>query len=1029
MTADSSNDIVENEPVSDLGTPAASLQGTGGDQPSSSILLDGFEALSEGVAIWDRTWRLISSNAVFRERVFENDTRLFSVHRGFQEIFTDLVDHDCFDIPADTDPGQFANDLQEKMASDGNAYLRHRDGRVLQATSSETKQGNFLTELREVTRPHSQDKIGEHVLLEAIEAFDEGFVLYDRDRRLVYANSQYANMLGPHKDVLKPGTPMSEVIQRAMSDGHVTIIRGPAGGPAQIFQTLDELGTLKIDIKVADGTYRVITLTRLKGGGVVATVLDITERFKAERLFTDVVARLPVGVAIESADGRFTHCNEAFAAPFQLSVDEILALSDEQRIEILAHHIATVKGQPVGNDAAAHFSRAAQEQRQTLASMEVSFKDGRHFFVERAVTQDDGRVIVVTDTTALIEAEELSLSVLNDAIQSLDEGLVLYDADLNFSMANREWHRMFFSNIPAPEIGENVVSIMRRLFKADVMCIPEGLEEAAYLEELENTIRTYEKKITLKLANGATLLASAHKTELNGYLVSFMDVTEQLRAEEEQREADMLLRKIVEACPANFLVSRVDDGKIIYCPPASRERFGNIQTTLSFFLKPEDREAYLRALLPTGQLDDYRVQFRRADGSIMEGLTAARVTDYKGEDVIVSSTRDISDQLAMQAELERQRELVHQNEKLSALGELLAGVAHELNNPLSVISGYAQMLQGKISDPIQAGRVDLICQSAERATKIVRTFLSMARRRPARVELCSVNDVLATVLEVSSYGLTSSGTILTSTLDQSVPPVSGDFDQLAQVFSNLITNAKQAVQPLGHAGKLSVRTRFEAGSKRVVVDVEDNGPGIPPHLQKRIFEPFFTTKDVGKGTGVGLAFSHRIVANHDGKLVLKSAPGKGTRFSVKLPAVTDQAEANKARVKEEIAPGNFSVLIVEDDVGVAQLLYDILKEEGYNVTKGVSPREALRKAEAQSYDAILCDYKMPGINGAEFFYALEVIAPEAAQRVGFVTGDTMSDKIQRFFSSTGCPHIEKPIAKEDLLLLLKQIVEQRKKTT
>lgn len=986
------------------------------------------------------------------------------------------------------------------------------------------------------------------LLAEAVEALEEGFVLYDRDKELVFANSRYAEMLGPHRDLLVPGTPMQVIIGQAVGSGHITIVRGPEGGLPAILKVLDETGNLKIEINVADGTQREITLARLNNGGIVATARDITEQrtaearardmlhgaieavdfgialvdddeklafanrkfseigdpagnllrpgrsmrdihadaistglfplptwtpkaeildeldrmirhsakgfsvpnnqgreivgnvyetalegrlltiedvtdqLRAERLFTDAVARLPVGVAIEGADGQFTHCNEAFAAPFRLTAEEILRLSDTDRIGVLSPHIARVGGKDVGDQAARVFAEAIRQQRKTLHPMEVSFRDGRHYLVERAITEDNGRVVVVTDITALKEAESRSLQTLNDAIQSLDEGLVLFDRDLNFVFGNRLYHEMFFSDLPAPAPGENLVAMMDRLIDGEAMLVPEEIGKQDYMNELARLVRIYQKKETIRTGNGRILLASAHQTELDGYLVSFIDITEQRRAEEEQREADLLLRKIVEACPANFLVSRIEDGKIIYCPPASRERFGDIDTTLKFFLSPDDRKRYLDALLPTGSLDDYRVQFRRADGSVMQGLTAARVTDYKGENVIVSSTRDISDLLAMQEELQRQRDIAHQNEKLSALGELLAGVAHELNNPLSIIAGYAQMLEGKLDDPVLSKRVDRIAEAADRSARIVKTFLAMARQRPAAVEPCSLSEIASVALEVAGYGLKANGARIVMELDDTLPLVSGDADQLVQVFTNLIVNAEHALASLGEDAMLTLRARFEADTRQSVIEIHDNGPGIPDQIRARIFEPFFTTKDVGEGTGVGLAFSHRIVDTHGGALEVSSAPGQGTSFFVKLPSLQDAAKEPSPLTADEATVLRKHILVVDDEDSVGELICDLLQNFGCQATLTTSARDAITRLNNETFDAIVSDFKMPGMDGEAFYRELQKIRPDLAKRTGFVTGDSMGKAVNRFLQDSRRPFIEKPISKDELAALLQQLV-------
>ncbi|WP_171241307.1 ATP-binding protein [Ruegeria sp. HKCCA5491] len=525
----------------------------------------------------------------------------------------------------------------------------------------------------------------------------------------------------------------------------------------------------------------------------------------------------------------------------------------------------------------------------------------------------------------------------------------------------------------------------------------------------------------LDTRDGRPVTFSGRKSDAGELLLTLSDQSGRDQIEQAQREADLLVRTIVDASPTPFLVSRVDDGRILYCPPASRERFGQLDTTLGFFLNPEDRQAYLDALLPTGQLDNYPVRFFKQDGSVMQGLTSARVIDFKGENVIVSSTRDMTDYLQMQDELEKQREIAHQNEKLSALGSLLAGVAHELNNPLSIVVGYALMLQDKVDDPVLKRRVERIGQAAERCTRIVRAFLAMARQRPMEIVQCDVGTLVEAALEISGYGLKSSGADVRVELDPNAPCVDADPDQIVQVLTNLVVNAEHAVASLGEQGRVTLRSGTEPKSGHVFIEVDDNGHGIDPAIQSRIFEPFFTTKVAGEGTGVGLAFCHRIVTSHGGRLTVETAPGEGAKFRICLkPASPDQAAPNA----EEAPTSNTSrlkVLSIDDEQDVTELISDILEDAGYEVTTCNDSRDALNLLERDEYDVILSDMTMPGLDGTELLKLIAQQKPECLNRFGFVTGNAMSRKTIEFLKSNNCRYMEKPIAPQDLLRLVDQI--------
>ena len=285
-------------------------------------------------------------------------------------------------------------------------------------------------------------------------------------------------------------------------------------------------------------------------------------------------------------------------------------------------------------------------------------------------------------------------------------------------------------------------------------------------------------------------------------------------------------------------------------------------------------------------MHDYKVHLEKQSGERFWSASSSRVIRYRGEDVIVSHVRDLSEQMAIEEELNAQRELVFQNEKLSAMGELLAGVAHELNNPLSVVVGHAQLLLDLDVDPGVRRHTEQINSAASRCARIVKTFLTMARQQPAKIEPVSINEIARTAAGVARYGDRGSRTRIDCELADRLPEVAADPDQITQVILNLLLNAEQAIRGSGKGDHIVVRTRPATGSETVVLEVEDNGPGIPEEVRGRIFEPFFTTKDVGEGTGIGLALVHRIVRSHNGAIRLDAGFRDGTRFQITLPAAS-----------------------------------------------------------------------------------------------------------------------------------------------
>ncbi|MEM8629733.1 MAG: ATP-binding protein [Pseudomonadota bacterium] len=357
---------------------------------------------------------------------------------------------------------------------------------------------------------------------------------------------------------------------------------------------------------------------------------------------------------------------------------------------------------------------------------------------------------------------------------------------------------------------------------------------------------------------------------------------------EAEREAEQLMSKVLEACPANLTMVRIGDGQIMYRSPAATELFGTTRNSREHFAHPEERADFLTALLPDARVDDMRVTGCRRDGSSFPASISARLIDYRGEEVVVANMLDLTDELSMQSEIERQREQIFISEKLSALGELLAGVAHELNNPLSIILGNATMLREDEIAPQTRRRVDKLSDAAERCVAIVRGFLALAREQPLEITGVSARDLIETAADTYRDGAPHDRIALEIDVPSGLPPVMADEVQMVQVLVNLITNAEHAIDGSGTGERVTLRAVALADRDLVEIAVTDDGPGIPKDVRARVFDPLFTTKRSGKGTGVGLAFCHRILTAHGGSIRVDSREGLGATFTLSLPVARAQ---------------------------------------------------------------------------------------------------------------------------------------------
>ncbi len=407
----------------------------------------------------------------------------------------------------------------------------------------------------------------------------------------------------------------------------------------------------------------------------------------------------------------------------------------------------------------------------------------------------------------------------------------------------------------------------------------------------------------------------------------------------------------------------------------------------------------------TEQPYEAELTFLRKDGSELPIQVSAAVIRYGEKRFIQRICRDLSEKMRMEAQ-------IRQAEKLAALGELASGVAHEINNPLTAVMGFSEILKGREDLPGEVReKMGIIFEQADRARHIVQHLLSFARQRPPSREAMDLNAVVDEIVEMSRYTLEVRNIRVLADLDPAHPTILGDPHQLKQVLMNLVLNAEQAI--LGARGEGTITVKTAAEGSEAILSVQDDGPGIAPEHQGKIFDPFFTTKPVGQGTGLGLSVAYGIVTGHHGRIAVQSKPGEGATFVVTLPAASQEALRQTAFPALPASwERSLELLIVDDDRVVGEVTTLLCRELGHRAEVVNDGEEALRRLQGGRYNALIVDLVMPGMSGMELSRRIHLAYPRYAGRMLFITGAIASQDIQVFLAQPGIVSLTKPFTRE-----------------
>jgi len=356
-----------------------------------------------------------------------------------------------------------------------------------------------------------------------------------------------------------------------------------------------------------------------------------------------------------------------------------------------------------------------------------------------------------------------------------------------------------------------------------------------------------------------------------------------------------------------------------------------------------------------------------------------------------------------------------QADKLSSLGELVSGVAHELNNPLTGIMCFSELLMEQNLGESADSKLRKINDASHRCKKIIENLLTFARWKRPEKKFDDVNRIIKDSVDFRAYQLSMDNIEVRLDLGSDVPGTMVDASQMQQVFINLINNARDAIREKGASGRIDITSRLSGG--RIVVSVTDTGKGFSEDVANRLFDPFFTTKDVGKGTGLGLSISYGIINEHGGNIYASSRPRVGTTFVVELPVIEDDAFSfalSGRPSQDRVCVRGKRALVLDDEAIVLDLLADSLAGFGFEVDKCSNAEDAVKSISGSGYDLIISDIKMPGLGGKGFYREVEKVCPEALRKIIFISGDSMGEETLAFLETIGNPSLKKPFTLDEL---------------
>jgi PAS domain S-box-containing protein len=740
---------------------------------------------------------------------------------------------------------------------------------------------------------------------------------------------------------------------------------------------------------------------------------------RSQHNYRELIDSLDQAVFTLSLEGEIRVANRGFAQVF-----------DEDFQDLIGHRVHEFVAAPTLEEAKSwlpELLHAGSAQGRIPLRLKKG-GDLRYFDCWIQAVTEDGAVAGVCGWARDVTSQHQAEIRFNEFFESLHEGIFFTTPEGQVLDANPALVRM---------LGyESKAALQERNF-SDVYANPSHRD--ALVRELQSRGSVQDREIILRRADGSELhclVSGLAIRDTFGRIVrlqgTLVDVTERREIEKRLRQEQEFVRHLVACFPDliavfdrqgafTFVSPRIDE--ILGAAPA-----GYIGQHYLFGIHPDDHQkvnqVFQKVLAGRSQLAQMELRARHADGSWrVLRASAGPLFDADGKiNGIVSSLRDITET----KEIEQQ---LLQKEKFAAMGQMMAGAAHELNNPLTAILGVTDLLRERATDDGTRRQIDIVLQQARRAAAIVQNLLALAVPSGQKRGRIKIDELVRKVIDSQQKSLRQRNIRVDVAVAEPLPEVEGDPRLLTQVFVNILLNAEQAISAVRESG--NIRISLSQSDSHLLVAFTDDGPGISQDIIDKIYDPFFTTKRPGGGSGLGLTICLGVIKDHGGRIEAESPHGSGATFRIYLPAVVEKPSHAAAAVGARKAAPSFSalqghkLLIVDDEESIREIVQEGLSARGMNVETAGSSEEALSILASNSFEVVLCDFNLPGLNGEELFDRLRTQAGGPTPRFVFMTGDLLNPSTIAAFAARGAHVLQKPFHVAALATLLTELLHEQ----